>query len=105
MNAIATKTAHQISEVYPPGNASYLKELFSAVIQQLRQIVNAHTVVLDSLRAILDDQQNGHEIPLYSKEEVWGHVQAVVGSQWIYYFRFPSIDNIILKNPWFFFQD
>ena len=78
MNSIATKTAHVVSEVYPSSNANALKELFCAVIQQLRHIVHAHTVVLDSVKSNLNGQQYNSDIVLYTKEDVWSQVHTVV---------------------------
>lgn len=79
MTSITRKTAQQVSEIYPStSNKNILKELFEAVMEQMRRIVKAHTVVLDSVKAILKDQQYNNDIVMYTKEDVWSQVQTVV---------------------------
>ena len=55
-----------------------------AVIEQMRLIVQAHTIVLDSVKAIIKGQQYNNDIILYSKEDVWSQVQTVVRIQFFY---------------------
>ncbi len=79
MTSITRKTAQQVSEMYPSSNKNILKELFEAVMEQMRRIVKAHTVVLDSVKVLLLDQQyNSADVAMYSKEDVWSQVQTVV---------------------------
>lgn len=78
MTLITKKTAQQVSEMYPSSSKTILKELFEAVMEQMRRIVKAHTVVLDSVKELLKDQQYNNEIVMYSKEDVWSQVQTVV---------------------------
>ena len=81
MSSIATKTGQHVSEVYPSGNAHALKELFTAVIQQMRQIVYAHSVLLDSVRDAVKDEPHSNDLTLYTEQDVWSQVQSVVGNQ------------------------
>jgi len=79
MTSITNKTAQQVCEMYPAsGNKNVLKELFEAVMEQMRRIVAAHTIVLNSVKELLKDQQYNHDIALYSQEDVWSQVQTVV---------------------------
>lgn len=79
MTSITRKTAQQVSEMFPSSNKNILKELFEAVMEQMRRIVKAHTVVLDSVKVLLLDQQcNSADVAMYSKEDVWSQVQTVV---------------------------
>lgn len=80
MSMITKKTAQQVSEMYPSTNKSVLKELFEAVVEQMRRIVSSHTVILDSVKLSLQDQQHNNDIVMYSKEDVWSQVQTVVCS-------------------------
>lgn len=78
MTLITRKTAQQISEMYPPSNKNVLKELFEAVMEQMRRIVKAHTVVLDSVKVLLKEQQHDNDVVMYNIEDVWSQVQTVV---------------------------
>lgn len=79
MTSVTAKTAQQVSEMYPSGgNKNVLKELFEAVMEQMRRIVAAHTVVLDSVKKLASEQRNSQELALYTKEDVWSQVQNVV---------------------------
>ncbi|XP_046631029.1 exocyst complex component 4-like [Daphnia pulicaria] len=78
MTAITRKTAQQVSEVHPSSNKNVLKELFEAVMEQMRRIVKAHAVVLDSVKGLLKDQQYNNDVVMYTKEDVWSQVQTVI---------------------------
>ena len=78
MTAITRKTAQQVSEIQSSSSKNVLKELFEAVIEQMRRIVKAHTVVLDSVKSLLKDQQYNNDVVMYTKEDVWSQVQTVV---------------------------
>lgn len=78
MTLITRKTAQQISEMYPPNSKNVLKELFEAVMEQMRRIVKAHIAVLDSVKALLKDQQYNNDVVMYNIEDVWSQVQTVV---------------------------
>ncbi|XP_057377768.1 exocyst complex component 4-like isoform X2 [Daphnia carinata] len=78
MTLITRKTAQQISEMYPPNGKNVLKELFEAVMEQMRRIVKAHTAVLDSVKALLKDQQYNNDVVMYNIEDVWSQVQTVI---------------------------
>ena len=47
-------------------------------MEQMRRIVKAHTVVLDSVKGLLKDQQYNNDVVMYTKEDVWSQVQTVV---------------------------
>ena len=80
MTSITRKTAQQVSEetIHPSNSKNILKELFEAVMEQMRRIVKAHTVVLDSVMVLLQDQQFNNDVVMYNKEDVWSQVQTVV---------------------------
>lgn len=78
MTAITRKTAQQVGEIHPSSNKNVLKELFEAVMEQMRRIVQSHAVVLDSVKGLLKDQQYNNDVVMYTKEDVWSQVQTVV---------------------------
>ena len=80
MTSITSKTAQQISEMQASRGKNVLKELFEAVIEQMRRIVLAHTAVLDNVKVLLKDQQYNNDAVLYCQEDVWSQVQTVVGN-------------------------
>lgn len=92
MTLITRKTAQQVSEMYPSNSKSILKELFEAVMEQMRRIVKAHTVVLDSVKILLQDQQHNNDIVMYNKEDVWSQVQTVVC---FIFHSFPDIKQFV----------
>lgn len=78
MSLITKKTAQQISEIYTSGTRNILKELFEAVMEQMKRVVEAHASLLDSVKNLLKENSPSTEIVLYSKEDVWSQVQTVV---------------------------
>lgn len=78
MTAITKKTAQQVSEIQSSSSKNVLKELFEAVMEQMRRIVKAHSAVLDSVKDLLKDQQYNNDVIMYTKEDVWSQVQTVV---------------------------
>lgn len=80
MTSVTNRTAQQVSEMYPViGNKNVLKELFEAVMEQMRRIVAAHVVILDNVKGLLaKEQMNNADIALYTKEDVWSQVQTVM---------------------------
>ena len=78
MTLITSKTVQQVNEMQSSTGKNVLKDIFEAVIEQMRRIVLAHTIVLDSVKSILKDQQYNNDAVLYSKEDVWSQVQTVV---------------------------
>ena len=78
MTLITSKTVQQVNEMQSSTGKNVLKDIFEAVIEQMRRIVLAHTIVLDSVKSILKDQQYNNDAVVYSKEDVWSQVQTVV---------------------------
>lgn len=78
MTSITSKTVQQVNEMQSSTGKNVLKDIFEAVIEQMRRIVIAHTTVLESVKSILKDQQYNNDAVLYSKEDVWSQVQTVV---------------------------
>lgn len=78
MSLITKKTAQQISEIYTSGTKNILKELFEAVMEQMKRVVEAHTNLLDTVKSQLRERPSTAEVVLYTKEDVWSQVQTVV---------------------------
>ena len=78
--SMTNKTYQQINEIHASSSKITLKEMFQVVMEQMNRIVECHATVLDSVSDLLKktQHQTGEDIVIYTKEDVWSEVQAVV---------------------------
>lgn len=74
LTSITRKTVQQVSEIQQGANKNVLKDLFEAVIEQMKRVVKAHAFVLTNVKTVLRDQT----AELYSEADVWSQIQTVV---------------------------